>query len=75
MKIDVFDDLFSIGHLILGAVTYFIPLIAWIFIVYEIIEFHIKKVRKEETVKEFLGDLYEFMFGIAITHLIISYIM
>lgn len=61
-EVVLFDDWFSIGHFILGFLTFFSSKFAWIFIFYELIEFLYKK---EEKAKNFVGDLIEFFLGIA----------
>lgn len=67
MKVEVFDDKFSLGHLVIGALALHYPYIAPFFILYEIIEFGYKrkkKGRRGETIEHFIGDLIEFLIGI-----------
>jgi len=58
----VFDDNYSIVHLIAGAVTPLFPPILAIFLIYELVE----TMRKERERKEhFVGDILEYLTGVA----------
>mgnify|MGYP000052902832 CR=1 FL=1 len=70
MKIEVFDDYPSIGHFLLGACSLFLPQIFYIFFAYELIEFCFKKKRKLEKARDFIGDLFEYLFGVGIVSLV-----
>ena len=72
MKVEVFDDYQSIGHFLLGISSVFIPQIFYFFLAYELIEFCIKKGRKREKARNFIGDLLEFLMGVGITSLSLS---
>jgi len=63
MKVELFDDFFSIGHTLLGILAYFHISFFIIFLFYELIEFCYKYGRKEETLANFVGDLCEFIIG------------
>jgi len=65
MKIEIFDDKFSIGHFVLGALTPLYPKVFLIFLFYEMIEFIYKHKfkKKREKVANFLGDLTEYFWG------------
>lgn len=69
MKIEVFDDWFSVGHLFLGGLAFLTPSAFIFFLTYQFVEFCVKHSRKEETVENFLGDLCEFLLGLALTTL------
>lgn len=70
MKVEVFDDLHSLGHLILGFLTAIIPFlrvaIVMLFILYEIVEFMYKYgvKKKREPVENFIGDILEYFLGL-----------
>ena len=68
MRVEVWDDKFSIGHTILGAIAYFLPVVWAIFLAYEVIEFAYKRRRRKEPPANFIGDLLEFAFGMAAAH-------
>ena len=72
MRVEVFDDYQSIGHFLLGVSSVFIPQIFYFFLAYELIEFCIKKGRKREKARNFIGDLLEFFMGSGITCLALS---
>jgi len=60
-RVTIFDDLFSIGHLVFGILCGLLGLTAaWIlYTVYELVEY----VRKRDTIA---GDLFEFLVGYAV---------
>jgi hypothetical protein len=62
----VFDDWKSIIHSIVGGISYFFPLFAIIFLVYELIEYWLKYDNIECTI----GDLLEFTTGYTVTGLL-----
>ncbi len=63
MLVEVFDDRKgSIAHLTAGALTYYALIFFIIFIAYEIIEYIYLKGKEREA--NFLGDLFEYSFGI-----------
>jgi len=62
MKVEIFDDWKSLGHALLGILSYFWLFVFIVFIFYEIIE-HIYKHKKEKEAN-FLGDIVEFLFGL-----------
>ena len=72
MRVEVFDDYQSIGHFLLGISSVFIPQIFYIFLAYELIEFCLKKGKKREKTRNFIGDLLEFFMGSGITSLALS---
>ena len=72
MKVEVFDDYQSIGHFLLGISSVFIPQIFYFFLAYELIEFCLKKGKKREKARNFIGDLSEFFMGVGITCLSLS---
>ena len=72
MRVEVFDDWFSIGHLLLGASAIFLPWVMAIFLGYELVEFCYKREKKGESVGEFIGDLIEFLVGAGIAGLAFS---
>ena len=72
MKVEVFDDYQSIGHFLLGVSSVFIPQIFYIFLAYELIEFCIKKGRKREKARNFIGDLLKFFMGSGIGGLVVG---
>jgi len=63
MRVEVFDDWQSIGHFLLGVASFFIPLLFFVFLAYELIEFCIKGGRGRERAENFVGDLLEFALG------------
>ena len=63
MKVEVFDDGWSIGHALLGALSIAFPPLAIIFFGYELITFCIKRKKRGEKVRQFIGDLFEFLIG------------
>jgi len=67
VKVDIFDDKFSVGHLLLGIVSGADPRAAVAFIGYELVE-HLYKNRKgsEESQTKFIGDIIEFFVGVGI---------
>ena len=69
MRVEVFDDWKSLGHLLLGASAIFIPLFMAIFFGYEIVEFCYKRKKRREKIGEFIGDLMEFLVGAGISAL------
>jgi len=72
MKAEVFDDYQSIGHFLLGISSVFIPPIFYFFLAYELIEFCLKKGKKREKARNFIGDLLEFFMGLGIACLSLS---
>lgn len=62
MKVEIFDDLFSIGHVILGVIALFVTWIVIVYVAYQIIEFCMKKGR--EPAINMVGDIVEFFFGV-----------
>ena len=70
MKVEIFDDRWSIGHLLLGALAIKFPFVFAFFVLYEVIEFCYKYKRKQETVECFIGDLLEFMLGLGYGYVI-----
>ena len=63
MKVEVFDDGWSIGHALLGALSIALPPLAIIFFGYELITFCAKRKKRGERVRQFVGDLFEFLIG------------
>jgi hypothetical protein len=59
MKVEVFDDWKSVLHSVVGGLSYFFPILAVIFVTYQIVERFIKHENLEHTV----GDILEFGFG------------
>ena len=72
MRVEVFDDWRSLGHLLLGAAATSLPLIVPLFLGYELIEFCYKRKRRREKIGEFIGDLIEFLVGAGIAGLAFS---
>ncbi|RLG47589.1 MAG: hypothetical protein DRN90_04760 [Thermoproteota archaeon] len=70
VKVEIFDDRWSIGHLLLGALAIEFPFVFAFFVLYEVIEFCYKYKRKQETVECFVGDLLEFMLGLGYGYVI-----
>jgi F0F1-type ATP synthase assembly protein I len=62
MKVIIFDDWYSVVHYIIGIVSYFIPLFAIIFFIYQLIERFINHESAEFT----LGDCFEFCLGFTV---------
>jgi len=62
MKVEIFDDWKSLGHTLLGILSYFWLFVFIVFIFYEIVE-HVYKHKKEKEAN-FLGDIVEFLFGL-----------
>jgi len=66
----VFDDLFSIGHVVLGFVAAFIPFLrvasVMVFLLYELVEFMYRNRRGgvPEPIENFVGDILEFFLGL-----------
>jgi len=71
MKVELYDDFFSIGHTLLGILAYFHISFFIIFLFYELIEFCYKYGRKEETPANFVGDLCEFFIGYSFISLLL----
>ena len=69
MKVNVFDDWYSIGHLILGFFTLVIPLAFIVFLLYELVEFCLKY--PHEKASNFVGDIFEFVLGLGFGYLVI----
>ena len=63
MRVEMFDDCFSVGHALLGAASIMLPPLSVMFFGYELIEFCIKRKKKKEKASEFVGDLFEFLIG------------
>ena len=72
MKVEVFDDGWSMGHALLGALSIAFPPLAIVFFGYELISFCVKRKKrgekvscfaKGETIRQFVGDLFEFLIG------------
>ena len=74
MKAEVFDDWQSVGHFLLGVSSVFIPQIFYIFLAYELIEFCLKKGKKREKARNFIGDLLEFFMGSGLTALSLRFL-
>ena len=72
MQVNVFNDWFSLGHLVLGLLTPVSLLFFLGFLLYELVEFMYKKPKGKEKVEDFLGDLFEFMFGAGFSTLFLS---
>jgi F0F1-type ATP synthase assembly protein I len=66
MKVVVFDDWYSVIHYVIGVVSYFIPLLAIIFFIYQIVEHFVNHELAEFT----LGDCFEFCLGFAVFGLV-----
>jgi len=71
LKVEVFDDWFSLGHFVLGALTPLSLLFFVAYFFYQLIEFFYKYPRKEEKIGNFVGDLIEFLMGVSFSALII----
>jgi hypothetical protein len=71
LKVEIFDDWFSIGHLLLGGFAVLTPAAFILYLFYQFVEFCWKRPRKEEVVENFLGDLTEFFLGLAFTVLVL----
>ena len=69
MKVEIFDDWFSIGHFLLGGFAVLTPAAFIFYLFYQFLEFCWKRPRREEKVENFLGDLCEFFLGLAFTTL------
>lgn len=68
MRIEVYDDINSIVHTILGFIT--LPIGLWVYVIfsaYELIEYLVKH---NETIEDFIGDIMEYFIGVAIFSLI-----
>ena len=63
MTIVVFDDWKSYIHVLVGIVTWFFPLLLFIYITYEVVEYLYKKRKGRESFKQFVGDFIEFYIG------------
>ena len=72
MKVEVFDDWQSLGHLLLGASSLFLPWVLAIFLGYELVEFCYKRRKKREKIGEFIGDLMEFLAGAGLAGLVLG---
>jgi len=69
VRVKVFDDMHSIAHFVFGVLAYWLPAFFIIFFAYEVIEFTYKHRRGLERPSDFIGDIFEFTFGIAVAHL------
>ncbi|MEM2612335.1 MAG: hypothetical protein QXJ45_06915 [Thermoproteota archaeon] len=59
MKIEIFDDFYSIFHIVFGAITILFGL--WVFVIfisYQVIEYCMKRGKDE-----IVGDMVEYVFG------------
>lgn len=66
MNVEIIDDLFSVGHVVLGALTVIVGLwILVVYVAYQTIESCIKREKWENT----LGDIVEFFFGAGVASL------
>ena len=72
MQVKVWDDWKSIAHTLVGVVAYFIPALFIVFLAYELVSFAYKRKHKQESVRDFIGDLIEFVFGTGVTALILN---
>lgn len=68
MRINVLDDKWSVLHVLLGVLAYFLPAVFLVFLFYELAEYLYKR---RETAREFVGDLFEFFYGLGMTRLIV----
>jgi len=64
MLVRVFDDRWSMVHLVAGIATYFFKPLALLFLTYELAELLLKHEKTEYTV----GDFLEYTTGIALAH-------
>ena len=72
MRVEMFDDCFSVGHALLGAASIMLPPLSVMFFGYELITFCLKRKKKGEKVSEFVGDLFEFLSGAGLAALLIA---
>ena len=72
MRVELFDDYFSVGHALLGAASIMLPAMSIIFFGYELITFCLKRKKRGEKVGEFVGDLFEFLSGAGLAALVIA---
>ncbi|MGP3667610.1 MAG: hypothetical protein ACKD6N_03540 [Candidatus Bathyarchaeota archaeon] len=70
MKVEVFDDVWSLIHTVLGVLTLIFPLIFVLFIFYEFIEFILK--RPKEKFEFFIGDILEYSLGLTFTSIFLT---
>jgi len=68
MRILVYDDKCSLLHFPCGVLAYFMPKFFLVFVAYELVEFCYKRQKKKEKAEHFIGDLFEFFAGVALTH-------
>ncbi|OYT55906.1 MAG: hypothetical protein B6U77_00755 [Candidatus Hecatellales archaeon ex4484_218] len=73
MRVQVFDDWFSVGHLLLGFLALITPLIFIIYLLYELVEFMFK--HPKEKISCFIGDILEFFCGLGFGYLIIRMVV
>lgn len=74
MKVEVFDDVHSLVHLALGALSVFFPAVFFIFVAYEIVEFIWKHRTRSEKLSCFFGDFFEYTFGSSIAFSTLAYL-
>jgi len=74
MDIAVFDDFWSLGHFVIGLLTAIFPVAFILFFAYELLEFIYKFPRKEENIKNFVGDLFEFLIGVAFAKMFLAFL-
>lgn len=70
MRVNVFDDRSSIVHFILGILCYFWIWIFVLFWTYEFVEHAYKRTLKQKDY--YFGDIFEFMLGVAFTHIFVK---
>ncbi len=71
MRVEVFDDWYSVGHAIAGLFApVFWPLVI-VFFAYELIEFCLKK---KERKADYVGDILEFSFGSLVGSCLVQFV-
>jgi len=70
MNVKIFDDKWSIGHILIAFLTLINMKFFVIFIGYEVIEFCYKRNRGE-TVEHFIGDIFEYLGGLGLMWLLL----
>lgn len=71
MRVELFDDRYSLFHVPCGMIAYWVPAFFVIYIFYQVIEFAYKKTHGKEEARHYVGDLFEFMAGVACAHFVV----
>lgn len=72
LRVEVFDDLYSLFHVVCGAIASFFWPVVILFFIYELIEFCVKKREGKEN---YVGDILEFSLGMVFGNSLIQFFL